>query len=160
LSTGTHKKNGSSAPKKETPPGSWRPLRIVAAAAVVVGIVIIALGAIFLGNRNAPSSTASDGSARDGDQAGKYAFEVGSPGPGEEAPPMKLRSTEGGTFNLASMRGQTVLLYFQEGLMCQPCWNQMKDIEARWGDFKALGIDKMVSITHEPLDASKQKVES
>ncbi|MGH3449923.1 MAG: redoxin domain-containing protein, partial [Haloechinothrix sp.] len=41
---------------------------------------------------------------------------------------------------------------------CQPCWDQLKDIEKNWGEFQALGIDRIVSITTDPLDALKQKV--
>ena len=51
-----------------------------------------------------------------------------------------------------------MLLFFQEGLGCQPCWDQMKDMESKWSEFQALGIDKIVSITTNPLDALKQKV--
>src|SRR6266704_3453257 len=63
-------------------------------------------------------------------QAGQYAFQVGSPGPGEPAPEIRLPATDGSTFDLAAMRGKTVLLYFQEGLSCQPCWDQLKDIQS------------------------------
>jgi peroxiredoxin Q/BCP len=56
------------------------------------------------------------------------------------------------------MRGKTVLLYFQEGIDCQPCWDQMKDIQANWSAFQALHIDQMVSITSDPLSALQQKV--
>jgi peroxiredoxin len=55
------------------------------------------------------------------------------------------------------MNGKTVLLYFQEGLMCQPCWDQLKDIESNMARFRALGIDEVVSITTDPLDQLKQK---
>jgi peroxiredoxin len=127
-----------------------RGLLVGAVAIVFVGTALLA--AIFIGN--------SGDSAPDSGQAGKYPYQVGDPGPGEEAPPIELPSTEGGTFDLASARGQTVLLYFQEGLMCQPCWDQLKDMEARWGEFEALGINKTVSITTDPLNALEQKVES
>lgn len=84
-------------------------------------------------------------------------FVVGEPGPGAEAPAIRLASTAGGTYDLAADRGETVLLYFQEGLMCQPCWDQIRDIEANWDDFAALGIDKLVSITSDELDLIRQK---
>jgi len=50
------------------------------------------------------------------------------------------------------LRGKTVLLYFQEGLMCQPCWHQISDMEAHAADVRAAGIDQIVSITTEPVD--------
>ncbi len=90
--------------------------------------------------------------------AGKFAFKVGYPGPGRTAPPIRLESTAGGTFDLAGLHGQTVLLYFQEGIMCDPCWDQIKDIEANFPRFSSAGIDRMVSITTDPLDLLKKKV--
>ncbi len=72
---------------------------------------------------------------------------------------MELEDTEGQTFDLSEKRGETVLLYFQEGLGCQPCWDQIKDMEAQSGAFEELGIDETVSIANNPPDALKQKVE-
>ena len=90
---------------------------------------------------------------------GKYQYAVGSPGPGAAAPALKLPSTAGGTFDLASYRGKAqVLLYFQEGLTCQPCWDQMQAIQKDVAKFHALGIGPIVSITTDPLDQIKQKV--
>lgn len=118
-----------------------------AKTAMAVGLAVLALGALYLLNR-------PEGSSGGGD----YAFAVGSPGPGMEAPAIRLPSTDGGTFDLASFQGKTVLLYFQEGLMCQPCFDQITAIEADLGPFEALGIDQIVSITTDPLDALQQKV--
>lgn len=42
--------------------------------------------------------------------------------------------------------------------MCQPCWDQLKEIERDWSKFEALGVEAVVSITSDPMDASKQKV--
>jgi peroxiredoxin len=128
-----------------------RSLRTVVKAGVFLGVAVIVLGLIyFLNNVNGSTATSS--------QASQYPFQVGSPGPGEQAPPIKLQSTDGSTFDLAALRGKTVLLFFQEGLGCQPCWDQMKDMESMSGEFQALGIDKVVSITTNPLDALQQKV--
>ncbi len=102
--------------------------------------------------KKAPSSRNSYARKRRG------LFQVGSPGPGEQAPAIQLPSTAGGKFDLASQRGKTVLLYFQEGLTCQPCWDQLKDIQSKSGQFQALGIDTIVSITTDPLKALHQKV--
>jgi len=120
------------------------PTPIKVGGIIVVGVV--ALVAIFYANnrggRGAP---------------GQAAFQVGQPGPGKEAPAFALASTAGGTLDLNSLRGKTVLLYFQEGVDCQPCWDQLKDIEKDWGGFRALGIDQIVSVTTDPLTALKQK---
>jgi len=126
-------------------------IRITAA---VIGAVAILAAVFLLTNSGGSSSSSSSSSAA---QAGKYHFAVGKPGPGAKAPPIKLPSTSGGTFDLASQRGKTVLLYFQEGLTCQPCWDQLKDLEPQMRSLKALGIDEVVSITGDPLDQLKQK---
>lgn len=128
---------GIGTQRQRTGTSGW--LKVVA----VIGMALVALAAIFLW------STSDDGA---------YAFQVGNPGPGSEAPAMRLPSTTGETFDLASLRGQTVLLYFQEGLMCQPCWAQLKDIEAARDEFEALGVDVIASITNDPLDPLRQKV--
>lgn len=119
---------------------------------VAVGLGVVALGAIFyLSNKNSGSPEGSG-------EAGEYEFAVGQPGPGDKAPPLQLPSTDGGMFDLAALKGQNVLLYFQEGLMCQPCWDQIKDIEADFDKFEQLRVDQVVTITTDPLDALKQKV--
>ncbi len=120
-------------------------------AVLIVGVAIIGLGVLFFLNN-------AGGSATTNNQPGQYPFQVGKPGSGEQAPPMTLPSTAGGTFDLAAMRGKTVLLYFQEGLTCQPCWDQLKDIQSNISQFHALGIDQVVSITTNPVNAVQQKV--
>lgn len=98
-------------------------------------------------------------SASQGDGSGRGPrFDVGEPGPGAEAPPIRLASTAGGTYDLASAQGKTVLLYFQEGIGCQPCWDQIRDVEKERDKFKALGIDEMVTITSDELDLLRQKL--
>lgn len=91
--------------------------------------------------------------------SGDYPYAVGSPGPRAPAPPLRLASTSGGTFDLASYRGKTqVLLYFQEGLTCQPCWDQLTALQKDLPRFRALGIGPIVSITTDPLGDIEQKV--
>lgn len=89
---------------------------------------------------------------------GTNAYQVGSPGPGADAPPIALDATDGSRFDLSQYRGKTVLLFFQEGIGCEPCWSQLKDIEASWPQFQAAGIDTVVTITGNPLAALRQKV--
>lgn len=121
-------------------------------APIKVGIVVV-LGILVLAAIFYFSSA--------GGAAGKYAYQVGKPGPGQPAPEIRLASTDGTRFDLAALRGQTVMLFFQEGIGCQPCWDQIRDIEARQDQFQSLGIDKVVSITGnitgDPLEALKAK---
>ncbi len=120
-------------------------------AAMFIGVAVIVLGMIYVLNT-------AGGSSADSNQTGHFTFAVGSPGPGELAPAIQLQSTNRSTFDLAALRGKTVLLFFQEGIACESCWTQIKDIESNMQQFQALGIDTMVSITSDPLDALTQKV--
>ena len=87
-----------------------------------------------------------------------YPYVVGAPGPGAVAPPIQLTATNGTAFNLTNERGKTVLLFFQEGIGCQPCWEQLKQIEADMGAFRSKGIDEVVTVTGDPAAALRQKV--
>ena len=151
MSTETPNKSKATTRKAKATQRS-RGLRLGIIMGAVLLPAVAVLGAIFF--LNSPGQSAGGGG-----QAGKFPMQVGDPGPGEEAPPMKLEDTEGGTFDLSEKRGETVLLYFQEGLGCQPCWDQIKDMEAQSGAFEEFGIDETVSITNNPPDALKQKVE-
>lgn len=136
--TTTVKKPGKRAVKAGTT------VSLTVKIAVVVGIGIAVLGAIYWRNAS-------------GDRlAGKFAYQVGKPGPGQEAPPVRLPTTSGDVFDLTKMHGKTVLLYFQEGVTCQPCWAQIKDIDADLGEFRALGIDTVATIAVDPLSALKE----
>lgn len=146
----TAAKRGQS-PKTYRPSTSTRSRRtlwlLLALPVVIAGLY----GLTVIGKGGGDGSSASGG--------GKYQYAVGSPGPGAAAPALKLPSTAGGTFDLASYRGKAqVLLYFQEGLTCQPCWDQMQAIQKDIAKFHALGIGPIVSITTDPLDQIKQKV--
>jgi len=121
----------------------------VAKVGIVVVAAVVMLGVIFF------ALSRSSG----GGDAGQYPFQVGQPGVGQAAPEFKLPSTDGTTFDLAAMKGQSVLLYFQEGVGCQPCWDQIKDIEAHRDQFTALGVNKMVSVTTQTPDVIKQKAQ-
>lgn len=114
----------------------------------VVGAV--ALGGLFLLARNGSNGGGAGASSG-------QPFQVGRPGPGLAAPSFSLPSTAGGVFDLAGQRGKTVLLYFHEGLGCQPCWDQIRDIEKSWPQFSDLGIDQFVAIAGNRLDQLRQK---
>ena len=144
---GTQTGPGRPVPQSRTKSRGLRRLLMVIA---VLAIAIGGLAAIFV--RNSPGVAAPDTSL-----AGKYPFQVGEPGPGEAAPAIQLPSTAGDMFDLAALRGKTVLLYFQEGIMCQPCWDQITAIESEFDQFRALGIDQVVTITGDDLAALKRK---
>lgn len=112
---------------------------------------VVAVGALYAVFRAAHHGAATNG-------ATATAYQVGSPGVGTTAPDFTLPATTGGSLRLASLRGQTVLLYFQEGLSCQPCWTQLTDLEKSAADVRAAGVDRIVSITTDPIGLLKQKV--
>lgn len=134
-----------------SPPGRFMRQRGLGGAAAVFLTAVVAaavLAGIFVIGSRGRSSSSGDA----------YAYAVADPGPGTVAPPLRLAATDGGAFDLAAQRGKTVLLFFQEGLSCQPCWDQIKAIENDPAPFRSLGIDVVVSITSNPIDLLKQKV--
>lgn len=145
----------SSGPHTDAGRRGRSPARRAAGILLMVGGAIVILAAVYFSNSKRGEAVPENKGAV---PAGQFRFDVGRPGPGAPAPPIRLPSTEGGIFDLQSLRGKTVLLYFQEGVMCQPCWDQLREIEANWSKFKALGMDAIVSITTDPLEASRKKV--
>ncbi|MDI3195231.1 peroxiredoxin family protein [Pseudarthrobacter sp. AL07] len=115
----------------------------LAAAALV--LILVGLYAIFSGS-TAPKNTG----------AGKN-YDVGQPGPGQAAPAFTLQDNSGKQVSLGDYKGKNVLLYFQEGLTCQPCWDQMTILEKDSTKVKAAGIDAVLSITTDPADLIARK---
>lgn len=66
---------------------------------------------------------------------------------GEKAPEFALAAVNGSSFNLSNNLGKSdVLLFFNEGLTCSPCLQQMVDMDRNYLAFSAMGIT-VVSIT-------------
>jgi peroxiredoxin len=124
-------------------------VRTLRLTALVVVVAIAAVGVLY-GVFRANTGTRDD--------ADRFPYQVGTPGPGATAPGFTLQSSAGGTASLAGLRGKTVLLYFQEGLTCQPCWDQIAQLEQSASQIRAAGIDQVVSITSDPVDLIAQKV--
>jgi peroxiredoxin Q/BCP len=87
-----------------------------------------------------------------------FKYVAGQPGAGSAAPTFTLTSGTGGQVSLTEFRGRDVLLYFQEGLSCQPCWDQIKDLEQNQAALKTAGVDAVVSITTDPANLIGRKV--
>jgi len=117
--------------------------------AVLAGVVVLAI--VYV------ASNTGAGSVKPG-QPGQYRFDVASPATGALAPDFSLPSTTGGVVRLNAFRGKTVLLYFQEGIGCEGCWTQLKDIQSHMSDFTKLHIAAVITITTNPLSDLKQKV--
>ncbi|MHB8465284.1 MAG: peroxiredoxin family protein [Acidimicrobiales bacterium] len=114
---------------------------------IQIGVLgVVALAGLYLLTRSGGGSGGAHPS-----------FAVGTPGVGQPAPPIQLPAAAGGTFDLAAQHGKTVLLYFQEGVGCEPCWTQIRDLQPRMADLHALGIDEMVTVAGNRLDQLRQK---
>ena len=131
-----------------------------ASIAIAIAIAILAMVVVVFANSGSSPKTSKRpaGSSAGVSAAGRFRFAVGDPGPGMEAPPIVLPSTSGETFELAAHRGKGVLLYFQEGIGCQPCWDQMRDYATAAGMFKAVGVDEFVTITSNPVSLLARKM--
>ena len=111
-------------------------------------VALVAVGGLYVVFRH---STASTHSASGGD------YQVGQPGVGAQAPAFDLVASTGGRVSLSAYRGKSVLLYFQEGLSCQPCWDQMTALEKQSAQVKAAGVGAIVSITTDPANLIARK---
>ena len=153
-----------------TPPSAGSGRRVsLTTKAIGAGIAIALLAAVIVlvaNRRSSPKSSQQSavGSSKTSNQpagasaAGRFRFAVGDPGPGLEAPAIVLPAANGQTFDLATLRGKGVLLYFQEGIGCQPCWDQMRDYATAAGMFKAVGVDEFVTITSNPVSLLARKM--
>ncbi|WP_216699782.1 redoxin domain-containing protein [Arthrobacter sp. H5] len=136
----------SESPRKNTS----RPLKIWVLVAVVVAAVV-GLFLVYQGSTDpepGPAQMRAEG----------VDYDVGSPGTGSEAPAFTLPSVEGGPVELGDYSGKSTLLYFHERLGCQPCWDQIKDLEENPSVLQEAGIDSLVTITSGPADLIARKM--
>ena len=122
-----------------------RPWRLALVAAVVV-LMVAGLYIVFRSNAAGSNSSAAT------------SYQSGQPGIGQAAPDFTLPSTAGGTVSLAAYRGKSVLLYFHEGLGCQPCWDQIRDLQTNVAELKSAGVDQLLTITSGPKDLIAQQM--
>lgn len=119
----------------------------IAAAAAAVLLAFAYFGPI----RSADPATAS-GEAR---SAGDPRITLIA---GKSAPDFALPATDGTVVRLSELRAKgNVLLYFQEGIMCPPCWQQMRDLKRDADKLAALNT-ALVTITVDPIDQLKANV--
>lgn len=57
---------------------------------------------------------------------------------GTVAPDFSLPSTAGRTIALSDYKGKNILLFFNEGVMCSPCWQEISKLEKFKDDFEKL----------------------
>ena len=120
---------------------------------ITAGVVLLAVAGLYAISR-ASSHPESQGARA----SGEHEYAVGTPGPGDKIIDFTLPSTTGETVSTADFKGKTVLTYWHEGLGCQPCWDQIRDLEANSKSLKDAGIDELVTITSGPVDLIAQKM--
>jgi peroxiredoxin len=118
---------------------------------LVAVIAMFAVAVLYFVYRGAHESAPAMGSASG------YRHVVGEPGAGTVAPGFTLATDNAAPVSLADYRGRSVLLYFQEGLSCQPCWDQLRDLEQNAAALHNAGVDAVVSITTDPADLIGRK---
>jgi peroxiredoxin Q/BCP len=80
-------------------------------------------------------------------EAGGSTLGVGSP-----APNFTLQDVTGATFTLSDYQGKSnVLLFLNEGLSCQPCLQQMHDLDGLNAQFSGMNV-LVVSVTPDTVD--------
>lgn len=76
-----------------------------------------------------------------------------------EAPDFTLPATTGGTITLSDFRDkENVLLYFHEGLSCQPCWEQIPELEKGLPEFEKMNV-ALLSIALDPVEKWKDAID-
>lgn len=74
-------------------------------------------------------------------------------------PDFTLPATTGGTVTLSDFRGKNnVLLYFHEGLSCQPCWEQIPELERALPEFEKMNV-ALLSVALDPVDQWKETID-
>lgn len=128
----------------------------------VGGLVVLAVIATLYFRGSQPVANSSQGTTTAGTtNAGSTGKSQDDPRinliAGQIAPDFSLpRVDGGGTWSLSGSRGTAnVLLYFQEGSMCPPCWQQMRDLKRDGAKLQALNV-QLVTITVDPIDVLKQ----
>lgn len=115
-------------------------------AALVIGTIVV--GYSLVSNKNKDNANVQGVSAQDNPAADDMASHHGGGAgrakkfeplaEGSIAPDFSLSSTKGSTISLADYRGKDVLLFFNEGVMCSPCWQEVSRLERYKADFDNL----------------------
>ncbi|MGD2143225.1 MAG: cytochrome c-type biogenesis CcmF C-terminal domain-containing protein [Anaerolineae bacterium] len=111
--------------------------RVWSTVGVVVGLVVLALAvwAMWGGAQGRAASVARSGQPRLplGSQAGNR------PRVGGLAPALALSLLDGSPLNLSELRGQVTVLNFWSP-QCQPCEDEIPDLQAIWEEYQERGV--------------------
>lgn len=122
--------------------------RNITTGSVVVALILIS--SFVFANRSNSTNGVGKKSA--------FPYAIAKPASDAMAPDFTLPSTKGGNIKLSDFHGKTVLLFFHEGIGCQPCWDQIRDLENNGPKLKSAGIDQLLTITSGPTRLIAQKM--
>lgn len=69
---------------------------------------------------------------------------------GDVAQDFRLPTADGGSVSVSSYKGNPVLLFFSEGVGCDPCWRQIVEMQSS-SELAKMNV-RVVAITVDPLD--------
>jgi len=141
------------APKRREEPKRfpWKPTVVVAAVFALVGASFV-VPSFF--EDGATTTSASEG-------AGGHAMVTGEgdgPDVGSTISFAERDVVSGREISSQTLRGKKTLLFFSEGVMCQACFVQIRDIEEVGVQLEKKGIG-LVSITPDSDEALKQAID-
>lgn len=120
----------------------------------LVGIGVVAAFYFGLVGPYSPPATRSDRPAAERPADPRITLVAG-----EAAPDLTLPRVGGGVFRLSEHRGKTnILLFFQEGAMCPPCWQQMRDLKGDGEKLAAMNV-ALITLAVDPPDLLRQTAE-
>lgn len=120
--------------------GPSRSKTIIIWAGIIIVSILAVIGLAFLSQNSQPA------------KGGSAAVKVG-----DLAPDFNLPSQLGGSVSLADFKEKkNVLLYFHEGITCDPCWEQIPELERNLKELEDMNV-ALVSITVDPVDSIKKR---
>lgn len=132
--------------RDEPKPFPWKAAAVTASILALIGASFVVPG-LFA---NDPATTAGhsvqqSGSGDGPDVGTRIAFD-------------ERDVVDGRPISSQSLRGKKTLLFFSEGIMCQACFEQIRDIESVGGKLESRGIG-LVSITPDSQKTLRQAID-
>ena len=140
------------APRRREEPTRF-PWKVTVAAVTVLAL----LGASFV----VPRFFEDEPAAMGGQDPGGHGMAIGEgdgPKIGSRISFDERDVVDGREISLQSLRGKKTLLFFSEGVMCQACFVQIKDIEKVGTELEKKGIG-VVSITPDSAETLRQAID-
>lgn len=107
----------------------------------IIGVIILIFGGILWFDKSKSERTA------------------GGLGVGQDAPDFSIQDYSGKKISLLDYSGKNVLLYFNEGVGCAPCWQQIVQLQKDQEEFKVLNTE-IVTIGVDSASLWKSIVEA